>query len=213
MQEPASQEEEVSASDSILAQNWNVIWEGYGSVTFSDGIILEPAVSTSVNETHAALVLYQPWINDPVSDFSVTITYTLDEQLRIGTPNPWETFWLFFNTVYDEGTNDVTTNYFILKPNGVELGIAYPDSVQEFLYTDDEPTLAEGESATVSITKSGQQLSVTIDGTLAFTYNGDTEEIPLLDTPGTIGLYTEDARVVTEEVRVDRKQITMTSTR
>lgn len=184
---------------------WNVIWEGYGNVTFSDGIILEPAVSTSADETHAALVLYQPWLDDPVSDFTVTITYTLDEQLRIGTPNPWETFWLFFNTTYDADENDITTNYFILKPNGVELGIAYPDSVQEFLYTDDEPTLNEGESATVTVIKSGQQLNVTINGTLAFTYDGDTEEIPLLNTPGTLGLYTEDARVVIHAVEFEAR--------
>jgi len=44
---------------------------------------------------------------------------------------------------------------------------------------------------------------VTIDGIFAFTYDGDEEAIPVLDQAGTIGLYTEDARVRIHSIEIE----------
>jgi hypothetical protein len=95
----------------------------------------------------------------------------------------------------DTSTNK-TTNYFILKPNGCELGTAYDSLGQTFLADAATPTLSLGTAYQYSISKRGQLLTVAINGMQVFdaTYTG------LYDQEGIIGLYCEDAAVQVSSV-------------
>jgi hypothetical protein len=106
-----------------------------------------------------------------------------------------EVFWVMFNYVQigNATSNDKKTNYFILKPNGCELGTAYGDLGQNFTATTSTPTLALGTPYQYTITKRGYHLTVAIDGVsvLDATY----DHTGLYDQEGVIGLYCEDATV------------------
>jgi hypothetical protein len=111
---------------------------------------------------------------------------------------PQEVFWVMFNYVQVGNTTstDKKTNYFILKPNGCELGTAYGDLGQNFAATTTTPTLAFGTSPhqyQYTITKRGYHVTAAVDGVLVFdaTYNATT----LYDQEGVVGLYCEDAAV------------------
>ncbi|HLD43900.1 MAG TPA: hypothetical protein VJC18_00575, partial [bacterium] len=122
------------------------------------------------------------------------LTVTTEQQLRTDTePYPWEVFWVFFN--YDsEDHQNIRTNYFIFKTNGIELGRFESPDQQTFLATDDEPLVVVGTPNEWVLEKTGQLLSITIDGVLVMTYNGGVENEALFDHAGSIGLYTEDAQ-------------------
>ncbi|EKD42505.1 MAG: hypothetical protein ACD_73C00132G0003, partial [uncultured bacterium] len=171
-------------------------YDGYGTVSFDavNGIILQPKAATTPGETHAALALSKLTLQSPMTNFKVTVRVTTEQQLRTPTPNPWECFWIFFN--YTIGPNGKKiTNYFTLKTNGIELGTAYDEVGQTFLVTNSTPTLKIGVANEIILTKLDQQLQITIDGKVALTYDGTTMPTPLINTAGSIGLYTEDAKV------------------
>lgn len=204
-----SDQEEISSSPIIptTAENWTVVYNGYGSVVFDEeeGIIMEPMAATSAGETHSALVLAKITEECPVADFSLTVEAVTEEQLRSGDPNPWEVFWIFFN--YLPSGDDKTTNYFILKTNGIELGRAFDETGQEFLFTAGGPQLTVGTANTFVLEKTGNLLTVFIDGTEVLNYTGGELPDALYDTPGSIGLYTEDARVKINSVMLESDEL------
>jgi hypothetical protein len=96
-----------------------------------------------------------------------------------------------YQQIGDATSTNKTTNYFILKPNGCELGTAYDSLGQTFLASTSTPTLTLGTPYQYSISKRGQLLTVAINGTQVFdaTYTGS------YDQKGFIGLYCEDSAV------------------
>lgn len=167
---------------------WTTLYDGYGSVTYDleKGIVLSPKVSTSPWETHAALAFSNVSL---LKNFRVTITATTEAQLRQNsTPNVWEVFWVLFN--YVPTATGKATNYFILKPNGVELGIAYDNDLQTFLQTGPTTATALGVSNRIEIEKIDNRVVVYVNGVKVTDFTG-----AVIDAPGSIGLYSEDARV------------------
>lgn len=183
----------------MSASDWDFIYNGYGWITFdpNQGIIMQPATTTSPSVTHAALILSHDYNVNPIKDFEISIVVSTEQQLRTPTPNAWEVFWLFFNYTSDSTTSDGNkkTNYFIFKPNGIELGKAYDSIGQTYLVTETSPTNQIGTISTIRLRKQGQNLTISINGNQVIQYQGTSDPNILYDQPGTFGLYTEDARV------------------
>lgn len=179
----------------LTEEHWLIIYSGYGSILFDEeeGIVMEPMTSTTSLETHSALILANTTLESPVQDFTLRIEAVTEEQLRPENPNPWEVFWIFFNYIPD-GENKMT-NYFILKTNGIELGRAFDELGQAFLFTADSPQLAVGASNTFVMEKTNGNVTVTIDGIEVIHYESTAFPDSLYDHAGAVGLYTEDARV------------------
>jgi hypothetical protein len=166
-------------------------------VTYSatSGIVLAPQVSTEPSETHAALTLAKL---PKMRNFRAALTVTTEQQLRLNSPpNPWEVFWLFFN--YNPTATGKNTNYFLLKPNGVELGVAKQQIGQTFLQTGAAPAPAVGAANKIDIEKIGTRVRIWVNGILAVDRTGG-----LIDVEGSIGLYTEDARARITQVKVTK---------
>lgn len=188
----------------LTASDWQVVYDGDGTVTFdADGILMTPKAATSSSETHAALLLSQKTLTQPLQNFKATITYTNIAQLRTGTPNAWEVFWFFFNyTLAANGKKE--TNYVVLKPSGVEIGKAFDEVGQEFLLANSLPAIQIGETHTVTVTKDGPRVTILLDGVLAAEYESAASPKDLYDVPGSIGLYIEDAQVRVSAVTIER---------
>jgi hypothetical protein len=184
-------------------KDWEIIYDGYGFVSFSQsqGIILEPKSVESPADTQAALVLATKSKQTPLRNFTISLQVSTDRQTRKKDPNAWEVFWLFFNyTVTSDGTK--YTNYLVFKPTGVELGIAYGQRGQKFLATASNPVLTLGKIANISLTKIDKMVHVFIDGAFVLSYHATQVKDDLLDLPGCIGLYSEDAKVHIRSVTV-----------
>ncbi len=152
---------------------------------------LAPAASGRPDETHAALIVSQESYQGAVYFEGSVCTL---EQLRVGVANPWETAWL----VWNYGDND-HFYYFAMKPNGWELGKRDPDYAggQRFLATSTDVTFEVGRWNQFSITQVGDRIVISVDGVELVRFQ-DLER-PYLG--GRIGLYTEDARVMLDDVR------------
>lgn len=177
---------------SMTAKDWNIVWHGYGEVSFdSDGILQAPQVSTRKNETHATLVTSKYTDENPMSDFDITLEVTNEAQLRENDPaNAWEVFWLFFNLkVNPDQTKE--SNYLIIKPNGIELGTAYGELGQKYLYTKGSPSRPIGVRYKLRVQKKGQTVKAWLDDVLVL----DHTDSRLYQRAGSIGLYNEDAKV------------------
>ena len=152
---------------------------------------LAPAVSTRPDETHSALIVSQESFQGGVRFEGSVCTL---EQLRVGAANPWETAWL----VWNYADND-HFYYFTMKPNGWELGKRDPDYAggQRFLATSTDVTFEVGKWNRFEITQDGNRIAISVDGVELVRFQ-DLER-PYLG--GRIGLYTEDARVMLDDVR------------
>ena len=143
-------------------------------------------------ETSSAMVLGTVQTGD---EFTYSGTIATPEQLRQGaTPNAWETAWL----VWNHSDND-HYYYFVARANGWELGKRDPaySGGQRFMATGSESwPLAEPKNFVV--TKSGNTVEISINGKVITTFTDD--ENPY--TGGTIGLYTEDARIVADDINL-----------
>ncbi len=196
----------VPTSLGTSASDWDMIYNGYGSVTFDpvQGIIMQPETSTTPSATEACLVLSHAYSQNPIQNFTVSVVVATEQQLRTPTPNPWEVFWLFFNYRSGSATPDglKETNFFEFKTNGIELGTAFNSIGETYLATASSPVNLIGSISTIQLTKVGQQVSVMINGIQVVNYTGTAATHLLYDVPGTIGLYTEDARVHIYSVEV-----------
>lgn len=164
---------------------WTVLYTGYGQVT-SDGqrITLEPKSAADMNTTHGGLVHTTGTCRD--ADFALTVNTAA--QVRLGEPNVWEVGWVLWNFQSDTHFYAVA-----LKPNGWEISKQDPDypGNQRFLASGDSPRFPIGEDYRVAVTQDDNGMTVTVDGEELATVV-DTEN-PYHE--GSIGLYTEDARV------------------
>ncbi len=175
---------------------WTTVFDGYGRVEVSEheagqGLLLAPAVAAAQDETHAALVT----TTEDFGDVEVEARLTTVSQLRDGEPNPWECGWLVWSY-----TSNTSFYYLALKTNGWELGKADPayPGAQRFLADGRETSFAVGQAVEVRVRQTGSELTVWADGELLATFI-DTER-PYLE--GRVGLYTEDAAVLVDEVVV-----------
>ena len=169
---------------------YTVEYTGYGSVHETQALHLVPKQAKSLNVTHAALAL--PKI-EKSTDFDVTVVFSNDEQLRQNNPpNTWEVFWLFFNYKINANTGKKDCNYFILKPNGCELGTAYEELGQTFIATTNEPKNEMMRKYTLRMVKIGKRVQVYLDHKLIM----DSTDERYYDMEGDLGFYTEDAHVV-----------------
>lgn len=174
--------------------NWEEVYDGYGEIKFEDDkILLLPDIPSDEEPTHSALVtsVFQ------VRDFTLEINAVTKRQLRQETePNAWEVFWIFFNYNPTEDGKK-TTNYFILKPNGFELGGACDELEQRFMKTGETVQMVIGEEYTYKICKKGFNIKISINDTEII--NDDFE---LYDEYGSIGLYCEDSEVVISSIEL-----------
>lgn len=173
-----------SWADGEVHGQWTTVFHGYGHVTGTDReVVLEPRVAASPDITHGALVR----TTASHADANFGISVRTEQQLRQGTPNPWEVGWVLWNYRDNDHFYAVA-----LKPNGWEVSKqdpAYPGS-QRFIATG-EKTFPVGQEYRVQVAQDWPNMTVTVDGQELVTFV-DTE------TPyrgGAIGLYTEDARV------------------
>jgi hypothetical protein len=132
----------------------------------------------------------------PAWDISAVVQ--TDEQLAqkkvrkqlVPSPNTWEVAWLIANMV-DDGSAGI---YFILKTNGVELGVYARNGYDHaYLYTGTTPTLQLRKEYLYRFVNDGENLTALVDGK-------PVASAPLAALPGwvlgnKIGLYTEDAAV------------------
>lgn len=139
-------------------------------------------------ETHSALVTSP----SDMADGTFAFTATTLAQLRTGSaPNPWEVAWAMFRF------RDLSDYYwFILKPNGWELGKKQGSDRQIFLQTGSSPVLAVGRPNRVQIVTRGAHIRVLVDGRLVSDYV-DANPLP---SGGSVGLYEEDSRVQFRDV-------------
>jgi hypothetical protein len=153
-------------------------------------LVLSPKVSTSPNQTHAAMVVSRSSFSNVRFSGGVQTV----KQLRTGsTPNPWETAWVVFGY-----TDDLHYYYLAFKTNGWELGKVDPlyPGAQRYLADTASPSFAVGTQHTFSIQQDSNVISVTIDGKLITKFTDN--ERPYLS--GKVGFYTEDATVAFDNV-------------
>ncbi len=176
----------------IQPSAWSTLYNGYGSVTWDNtGVKFAPKSATSVDETHAVMILKNA---TSVKDFTIKVKAKTTKQLRINSPpNAWECFWLVFNYL-PSPDGFKTANYVVLKPNGIEVGTMNSDVGQKFLFTSNMPKMILGVFNNYEIRKNNKTLEVLIDGVSLFnrTFEG------LYDQAGTFGLYSEDAECLVE---------------
>jgi hypothetical protein len=175
------------AAQKAQPTQWRTWW-GQVSVR-KGGYTLQSQAPSSPAETHSALLTSNTTWGDQV--FSYTAA-TL-AQLRTGSaPNPWEVAWSMFRFT------DLSHYYwFIVKPNGWELGKKQGSDTQIFLATGATPTEPVGTAYQVRIQAQAGRILVSVNGTAVVDY---TDPSPLLG--GSVGLYEEDAKVTFTNVSV-----------
>ena len=158
----------------------------------------QPKTSTSPNQTHAALTL----TTQTYEDVEMHLKVKTNKQLRQNsTPNPWEVAWVMWR--YHD---DWHHYYFIFKPTGVELGKKQNENRAEeqiFLYTANEPKLKIDEWNSWYIKISGNYIEIWLkmaDESWQRVVNYH-DNAPIVG-PGNIGLYTEDAYVLFDDVYI-----------
>jgi hypothetical protein len=157
-------------------------WWGAARVV-DGGLVLASRAPRRAAETYSSLVTTRHYWRD----FAVAMNVRPIRRLRLGTsPNTWETGWVFFRF------RDLHNYYyFILKPNGWELGKKHGSDRQIFLATGSRPRLAIGSRARVRIAARGARITVRVNGSRILSF---VDRRPLR-RGGAIGLYEEDARV------------------
>ena len=182
-------------SDGMMSPDgsWLCDYAGYGNV-WSDGAInLSPMASTRPSETHGSMVTTRKTYNDFVMDVDVRTV----KQLRTGSaPNTWETAWVVWHVV-DTGLPE-TFYYFVLKTNGAEFG-KLEQGRQLILVTPTSPKLTIGRWNRWTISVHDNRFIVWVDGVQVIDYT-DTSATPI--AAGKVGLYTEDAHVQFDNVRI-----------
>jgi hypothetical protein len=184
-------------SDGSVHGDLKTVFDGYGSVgvvkSGSKVLSLQPAKSTSSDETHAALVTSK----SSYGDLELSMRAKTVKQLRAGSPNTWETAWAVWH--YTDNTHFY---YLILKRNGWELGKADPKypGAQRFLATGSDAEFPVGSWNAIEIRQDGAAIDVTVDGRHLTHFVDD--ERPYLK--GSIGMYCEDSRVYFDDVSVTK---------
>ena len=180
---------------------WNVVQSGYGHVKIVDNgggnnaLELKPKAQSGQTATSSTEVI-GPQHGD---EFTFSGTISTPEQLRQGaTPNAWETGWLVWNY-----TDNDHFYYFVPRANGWDLGKRDPAYAggQRFLATGSEGwPLADSKQFTIS--KQGGTIEVKINGKVIATVTDDDQPY---NGNGRIGIYSEDARVLADDIDLSGK--------
>ena len=183
-------------------RDWTVAYDGGGSVRFeglgnSRVVRIAPASAQLPSQTHAALVLTK---SDHFKFFELELTFTNVQALRVGSPQPWETFWLFFN--YQPEGSFKKTNYLAFKTNGLEVGFASGDRDQKIFKTWESPAFPYGASEHIKIRRMATRIEIEINGQAPLIFDFATDVAKPLAVPGSIGLYSEDAEVLIQEISI-----------
>ena len=183
--------------------NWYTAYDGGGEVSYRDGSLrFRPGAVRQDHETKAALILLR---EVPLETVGIQIRYRVLRQLR-PSPRPWEVFWLFFGYRPGAQPRTKTTDYFILKTNGIEVGKAFEEIEQEFLATKDKPTLSIGRRHEIRLHKEADEMYFFVDGNLVAKSNQDFAVTRLYSGRdrglSTFGLYAEDAEIEIESVEL-----------
>jgi hypothetical protein len=155
-------------------------------------IRMQPMASTSAGETHAFLAVSSQSFGQGGTPYHFSGQMRTVKQLRAAAPNAWEVGWL----VWNYADND-HLYYFVLKPNGWEIGKRDPRYVvpgvndgQKIMATGESMKLALGRWYQFDIKVKGAEAEIFVDGKLLTKFR-DTDSDPL--PAGRVGLYGEDA--------------------
>jgi hypothetical protein len=154
---------------------------------------MTPMVATRPGETHSALAVSTRAHGAGAVPYRFSGAARTLRQLRTGSAaNAWEVAWVFWNF---QDNNHLY--YFILKPNGWEIGKRDPRYVVRGV-NDGQKIMATGEAVKASLGEwyrfdvrvNGAEADIFIDGQLVCRFQ-DSDGARL--TSGRVGLYTEDA--------------------
>lgn len=176
----------INQVKAIKVNNWQTIFTGYGQVKIHrENILLKPKSSVVANETHAALVV-GPKRQNPIK-YQISVK-TLSQLRKKSQPNPWEVGWVIWH--YSDNEHFY---YFILKPNGWELGKRDPaySGGQRFLATGSKKIFPINKKYAIKIIQQKKQIKVYLGKKLIVKYQD--QESPYQN--GRIGVYAEDAKV------------------
>ncbi|MFJ1747144.1 family 16 glycoside hydrolase [Streptomyces sp. NPDC088116] len=179
---------------------WRSVFHGYGGNTGgADELTLTPRAARERSRTHACLVVSTARYER--LDYRARMRTV--EQLRAGDPNPWEVAWLVW--AY---TDPEHFYYLALKPNGWELGKRDPEyrGGQRFLATG-TPPFPIGDWSDVRVRQRGAGMTVEVDGRTVADFTD--RERPY--TEGSVGAYTEDARVEFRDISVSPERSATTA--
>ena len=184
--------------DNASFGKWNVLFTGYGKAKIvpnggaGNALELAPIVHTGPTDTSSIMV-----VGSPVGDtFTYSGKISTQEQLRTGaTPNAWETAWIVWNH-----TDNDHYYYFVARANGWELGKRDPR------YTNGQRFMATGSESwpltstkDFKISKKNNTIQVDINGqTIATVVDNENPY-----NSGRVGIYSEDARVLADDIVVD----------
>lgn len=150
----------------------------------------------SAQETFSDLVILQRL--HPTTNFQIHLEFKVLKQYRTSA-NPWESFWIFWSYNKDS-LNLKYTNYVIFKSNGLEIGKAYKEISQDFIYTDTNTTIELEKWHSVDLEFANDELSIQLDDKKIRIEKNKILQCYRL--PGRIGLYTEDARVLIKNFKL-----------
>lgn len=180
---------------------WRSVFHGYGSnVGGADELTLTPRAARRKDRTHACLVVSTARYER--LDYSVRMRTV--EQLRTPDPNPWEVAWLVW--AY---TDPEHFYYLALKPNGWELGKRDPAyrGGQRFLATGTS-SFPVGEWSEVRARQDGPRMTVSVDDRQVVAFTDRERPYPA----GSVGAYTEDARVEFRDIAARPGSVRTTAT-
>ena len=184
--------------DNASFGKWNVLFTGYGKAKIvpnggaGNALELAPIAHTGPTDTSSIMV-----VGSPVGDtFTYSGKISTEEQLRTGaTPNAWETAWVVWNH-----TDNDHYYYFVARANGWELGKRDPKYTngQRFMATGNE-SWPLASTKDFKISKKNNTIQVDINGqTIATVVDNENPY-----NSGRVGIYSEDARVLADDIVVD----------
>ena len=184
---------------------WKCLYKSQGTVESKyGGLYMTPKIATAPDQTYSCLVLS----TKSFKNFQLDCDMRTTKQIRTGSqPNTWETAWLFWRFT-DEAPKSNHHYYFTLKTNGYEFGKkdnAPGDTTPEqqiFLKTGSTPAVKIGTYQHIIITAIDFHFVIKVDGVTVVdmidTQVNDTSKM----SQGLIGMYTEDASTVFDNVKL-----------
>ncbi|MDO4644016.1 MAG: hypothetical protein Q4A74_09265, partial [Cardiobacteriaceae bacterium] len=191
--------------------SWKTVFNGGGHVKVihtgskdengddNKALELSPAANATDQTRTTSTLVIGPEARD---NFEYSGTLTTTAQLRQNDPpNPWETSWIVWGY-----TDNEHFYYFIPKANGWELGKRDPDykgglhdvGGQRFLASGTEASFAPNDVKKFRVIQNGDTMQVIINDKEIVTFTDS-------DKPyhgGKIGLYTEDATIVADDIHL-----------
>lgn len=199
---------------------WYANFLGFGTTEVKNSsnsrLSMTPAdVDVTGQPTHAALVTTTASYSPGANGVELEARLRTLNQLRNTSPNAWETGWVYFMGSND-ASGDYQGYYVALKTNGFELGKSVDGYAgrQRFLVTLATPTSSSSYQAVnfkIKNIAGGVSIEVWVGG-VGIDLNGAAAGKAFNDTggpngdaaftSGNAGLYTEDAEVEFEDIKV-----------